>query len=148
MTRVKHTEDFQIEQPVDVLFPLFSPEGEKYWVPGWDYKNIMASNELHEDYIFITEKLDQAASDSVWLVKIYLPESHYVEFYKVEPDYKVGIITVKCHALSEARTRVSVSYEWIALTDSGNEFIAGFTHEKYREFIGEWKRLLEDYFKG
>lgn len=146
MPRVKHTEVFQIGQPVDVLFPLFSPEGEKSWVPGWDYKNIMGSNELHEDYIFTTAKHDHAAGDSVWLVKRYQPESHYVEFYKVEAESKVGIITVKCQALSGTKTSVSVSYEYIALNDSGDDFITSFTFEKYSEFIGEWKRLLEAYF--
>jgi len=34
------------------LFPLFSPEGEKYWVPDWDYVNLMGTTELSEDYVF------------------------------------------------------------------------------------------------
>jgi hypothetical protein len=63
MNLVKHTKDFQIDQPVENLFLLFSAEGEKYWVPGWDYKNIMDSTELHEDYIFVAENHDHAASD-------------------------------------------------------------------------------------
>lgn len=63
MNLVNHTKDFQIDQPVENLFPLFSAEGEKHWVPGWDYKNIMDSTKLHEDYIFVTENHDHAASD-------------------------------------------------------------------------------------
>ena len=39
--KVKHTVHFEIEQPIEELFPLFSAEGEKLWVPGWDYENIM-----------------------------------------------------------------------------------------------------------
>lgn len=147
MNRVHHIRDFQIDQPIDVLFPLFSPEGEKYWVPGWDYKNIIGSTELHEDYIFITENHDHAGSDAIWLVKKYDPDSHYVVFYRVEPDEKVGIITVKCDAISRFRTNVSVAYEYLALSEKGNEFITGFTKEKYKEFIREWKELLERYFQ-
>lgn len=146
VNRIKHTEEFQVDQPVEVLFPLFSAEGEKHWVPGWDYRNIMGTNELHEDYIFVTQNHDHAASDAVWLVKKYEPASHYVEFYKVEPENKVGIISVRCNAIPGAKTSVSVSYEYIALSENGDEFITGFTDEKYREFIGEWKRLLETYF--
>lgn len=63
MNLVNHTKNFQIDQPVENLFPLFSAEGEKHWVPGWDYKNIMDSTELHENYIFVTENHDHAASD-------------------------------------------------------------------------------------
>jgi len=148
MNRVKHSEDFQINQPVEILFPLFSAEGEKHWVPGWDYKNVMGSNELHEDYIFVTEDHDHASSDAIWLVKKYEPHFHYVEFYKVEPEVKVGIITVKCNSISGSKTRVRVTYEYIALSEKGNEFIVSFTNEKYKAFIGKWKQLLEAYFNA
>jgi len=146
MNRIKHTEEFQIDQPADVLFPLFSAEGETRWVPGWNYKNIMGHNDLHEDYIFVTENHDHALGEAVWLVKRYQPETHYVQFYKVEPVYRAGIITVKCNAISKSKTRVRVSYEYIALSEKGNDFIDSFTDEKYKQFIGEWKRLLEKYF--
>ena len=43
MSSVKHIEKFRIDQPIEILFPLFSAEGEKLWVPGWDYENIMGS---------------------------------------------------------------------------------------------------------
>ncbi len=52
MKRKKFSKAFQIKQPIDILFPLFSAEGEKLWVPGWDYENVMGTTELHEDYIF------------------------------------------------------------------------------------------------
>jgi hypothetical protein len=146
MTQIKYTEEFHISQPAEVLFPLFSAEGEKLWVPGWDYKNIMGANDLHEDYIFITKNHDHAASDAIWLVKKHDPESYFVEFYKVEPEEKVGIISVKCSPISISETNVCVSYQYIALSEKGNEFVAGFTSEDYRKFICEWKQLLEKYF--
>ena len=36
MNSIEHTAGFDIARPVEDLFPLFSPEGEKLWVPGWD----------------------------------------------------------------------------------------------------------------
>ncbi len=131
MSSIKHEEEFQVAQPIDSLFPLFSAEGEKYWVPVWDYKNIMGTTELHEDYIFVTNSHDHASSDAIWLVKRHEPDSHYVEFYKVEPEEKVGIISVKCSSISQTKTNVSVSYEYVALSEKGNQFIAGFTKEDY-----------------
>ena len=101
MSSIKHEEEFQVEQPIDILFPLFSAAGEKYWVPGWDYKNIMGATELHEDYIFVTENHDHASIDAIWLVKRYDLDSHHVEFYKVEPGDKAGIIAVRCNSISQ-----------------------------------------------
>ena len=147
MNRIRHSKSFQIDQPVDMLFPLFSAEGEKLWVPGWDYENIMGTNDLHEDYIFLTRNHDHAANKAIWLVKRYQPEIYLVEFYKVEPDEKVGVITVKCSELSGVKTNVCVTYEYIATSEKGNEFVGNFTSQEYDKFIGEWQHLLEAYFE-
>ncbi len=34
MKSISHTKAFEMALPIAELFPLFSPEGEKYWVPG------------------------------------------------------------------------------------------------------------------
>jgi hypothetical protein len=146
MNSIRHTAGFEIPQPVDRLFPLFSPEGEKHWVPGWDYENIMGTTDLDEDYIFLTKSHDHASTGAIWLVKRYVPVSYFVQFYKVEPEDKVGIVTVQCSDKKERRTQVEVSYEYIALSEKGRRFIEGFTEEAYREFIGEWRDLLLKYF--
>ena len=148
MSLVKHSEKFTVAQPIDILFPLFSAEGEKLWVPGWDYENIMGHTDLHEDYVFLTQHHDHAASKAIWLVKRYEPESYSVQFYKVEPEDKVGIISVHCKPIEKNRTEVGVTYEYIGLGDSGNAFIKGFTPDVYRDFISEWERLLADYFRS
>lgn len=147
MNQVNHTEEFHMNQPIDKLFPLFSPEGERLWVPNWNYENIMGTTELKEDYIFITKSHDHGTTEAVWLVKKYDPKSHFVQFYKVEVNDKVGIISVKCNKLDQEETLVSVTYEYIALSQSGREFIDGFTQKEYRQFIAEWKSLLDEYFK-
>ena len=104
MSKVKHSEKFTIDQPIDIVFPLFSAEGEKLWVPGWDYENIMGSTDLHEDYIFLTKNHDHASTDAIWLIKRYDPESFFVQFYKVEPEDKVGVITVQCIQIDKCNT--------------------------------------------
>jgi len=146
MNKVKHTASFEINQSINKLFPLFSPEGEKLWVPGWDYENIMGTNHLHEDYVFLTKTHDHASTNAIWLVKKYEPESYLVEFYKVEPKDKIGIITVQCTELKNADTKVQVTYEYIGLSKKGNEFVAKFSAAEYEDFIAEWESLLVKFF--
>ncbi|WP_457651771.1 hypothetical protein [Rhodocaloribacter sp.] len=148
MSTIAHTEAFEIDRPVDVLFPLFSAEGEKRWVPGWDYENVMGTTDLHEDYVFVTGSHDHASTDAVWLVKRHEPERHLVQFYKVEPGDKVSVITVRCLEAGEGRTRVEVTYRYVGLSEKGNAFIEGFTSEAYAAFIEEWRRLLVRYFEA
>ena len=147
MSKIKHTASFEISQPIHVLFPLFSAEGEKLWVPGWNYENIMGSTELHEDYVFLTKTHDHASSNAIWVVKKHDPAKYYVQFYKVEPEDKIGIIEVKCIQLDETDTEVQVTYEYIGLSDKGNQFIKEFTPSEYKAFITEWKTLLVSYFE-
>ena len=146
MSKVKQSASFMVDQPIHVLFPLFSAEGEKLWVPGWDYENISEGTDLHEDYVFATKSHDHAAADAIWIVKRYEPENYLVQFYKIEPGEKIGVIEVRCFEQSKSETKVQVTYEYIGLSKTGNEFVSSFSLSKHKEFIAEWETLLLKYF--
>jgi len=110
--------------------------------------NIMGSTDLHEDYIFLTKNHDHASTDAIWLVKRYEPENYFVQFYKIEPEDKAGVISVRCIQIDKILTEVEVTYQYTALSKMGNEFIEGFTKSHYKEFISEWRRLLVSYFNS
>jgi hypothetical protein len=162
MSRIKQQTSFEVNQPAEVLFPLFSAEGEKHWVPGWDYENIMGSTDLHEDYVFLTTNHHKSnqhehghhgseqheASKTIWLVKRHEPDNYLVQFYRVEPGDKVGIVTVQCKPISENLTEVEVAYEYIGLSKKGDGFVAGYTAEAHEEFISHWPKLLAHYFEA
>lgn len=147
MSRVRHTETFEITQPAERLFPLFSAEGETLWVPDWTYENVMGGTDLHEDYVFLTRAHDHASTDAIWIVKRFEPGEYLVQFYRVEAGEKVGVVTVQCFERGEALTDVQVTYEYIALSEKGDAFVRSFTAAGYRSYIGEWKTLLEAYFQ-
>ena len=143
---ISHTAEFRISQPAQTIFPLFTPEGERLWAPGWDYENIMGTKKLHEDYIFLTRTHDHAANEAIWIVKEYEPEACRVQYYKIEPHEKVGIIEVHCGPSRSRSSKVQVTYKYIGLSESGNRFVERFTKKDYNAFIEEWKRLIEAYF--
>jgi hypothetical protein len=93
----------------------------------------------------LTRSHDHGATDAIWIVKAYDPASYFVQFYKIEPEYKVGVVTLQCIELGPAKTKVQVTYKYQALSKTGEEFIAGFSEKAYEEFIGEWQRLLTNY---
>jgi hypothetical protein len=148
MKSISHTKTFKMDYPISELFPLFSPEGERYWVPGWDYENVTGKTELSEDYVFLTKTHDHGTADAIWIVKKYDPESHFVQFYKIEPKDKVGIVTVKCTELESSKTNIQVTYKYIALSTAGEKFIAEFNESAYEEFISEWQKLLKHFFQS
>lgn len=148
MKSISHTKAFEMALPIAELFPLFSPEGEKYWVPGWDYENVMGTTELFEDYVFLTKTHDHGATAAIWVVKRYDPGKHFVQFYKIEPEDKIGVVTVKCTELEPERTKIEVTYKYIALSAAAEKFVSEFSARAYQEFIGEWQTLLSNYFQS
>ena len=145
---ISHTKAFEMPYPIEELFPLFSPEGEKHWVPGWDYENVMGTTELSEDYVFLTKTHDHGTADAIWIVKKYDPGSHFVQYYKIEPGHKIGVVTVKCMRLDAARTEVRVTYKYTALSEAGEKFVSDFSKDVYDKFIGEWRLLLARYLES
>ena len=146
MNSIEHTKTFYMDSPVAELFPLFSPEGETLWVPGWRYESPMESTELCEDYVFLTKTHDHASAEAIWVVKRYDPAAYLVEYYKVEPNQKVGTIRVRCAPLGNARTSVEVTYKYTAFSADGKAFISEFSAAAYDRFIGEWQTRLTNYF--
>ena len=135
-----------VGKDIETVFSFLLPEGEKLWAPGWDYINIMGSKNVQVDDVFLTDSHDHKATPAIWIVAEVDPVKHSVSYYKVEPDEKVGKIVVQCFEHNPGYTLVKVTYKYIGLSNSGNQFIAGFTKEAYREFIEEWHSRINAYF--
>jgi hypothetical protein len=148
MKSITRTKAFKMNVSIADIFPLFSPEGEKHWVPGWDYINVMGTTELSDDYVFLTKTHDHGTSDAIWIVKKYDPKLHFVQFYKIEPGEKIGVVTVKCTELEASKTMIRVTYKYLAFSKGGEEFITVFNENTYEDFIDEWQKLLTNYFKS
>ena len=71
-----------------------------------------------------------------------------MQFYKIEPGEKIGVVTVKCTELEASKTMIRVTYKYLALSKGGEEFITVFNESTYEEFIDEWQKLLTNYFKS
>ena len=142
-----HSEEFLLDKDIASVFPLFSPEGEKLWAPGWDYTNLLGFEDLQPDYVFLTDSHDHRSANAIWIVADYDAVKHYISYYKVEPGEKVGKIIVQCFEQGQKYTLVKVTCKYIGLSDSGNRFVADFTKEAYTEFIDEWRSLIHDYFE-
>jgi hypothetical protein len=146
MTTVEHSADFVLAYPLEDVFPLFTPEGEKLWAPGWNYHSPLGITELSEDYVFLTHDHDHAGTEAIWLVKRYVPEQGLVAYYRVEPGDKVGVVTVQCVALDSGGTRVQVTYRYTALSEKGRAFVEGYSLKEHQTFISHWEMLLNEHF--
>jgi len=137
---------FRIERPVGEVFPLFSPLGEKRWVPGWSPELLHPpGTSWARGLIFRTMDVH---GEVVWVVTELDPVAHRVEYHRVEPGHYVARVNVACAAAGDAATDVRVSYAYVGLSDDGNAELAAMGAAAYDEKMRGWKRLIDTCLAG
>jgi len=135
-----------IDAPVDRVFPLLTPAGEELWVSGWEPAYLHpTTGDMTLGMVFTT---GTGADATYWSVVHYDPAAHVSRYARVTPASRFGFVDVACTSAGGARTRVTVTYTYTALTEAGNAFIDAFTEASYRAMIEEWRILMGAYLSS
>ncbi len=133
----------KIVLPADVerVFPLFSPLGEKAWVPGWDPRLLHPpGSEWEEGMIFLTREEE---GDAVWIVTRLDRPSHEVVYHRVEAGRYVARIKVRCRDLGGRKTEATVVYAYVGLSEDGNRDLMAMTSKEYGAKMGRWRKWIQ-----
>lgn len=132
---------FTLSVPPTAAFDLFSPLGEKRWVPEWNPELLYPPGVAWErGLIFRTA---EERGEAVWLVTGLDRERHVVEYHRVEAGRYVATVAVRCRAEGPRKTEVSVEYLFVGLSDAGNEDIAAMSSTLYEEKMRRWREWIE-----
>lgn len=124
----------------DAAFALFTPLGEKRWIEGWDPEIVYPPGaEIVEGMIWRTRSGDE---EHVWLVARFDPTAREVSYFRVEPGRLVARIDVRCRALADRRTEVTVFYMFTALSEAANDAIRAMTEEEYATKLRRWEESI------
>lgn len=129
-----------VAAPLARTFPLFSPEGERSWVPGWNPELLYPHKARWEQgQIFRTQ---EEQGEAVWIITRLHWETHTVEYHRVEAGRFVARIDVRCCSTGESTSQVLTAYTFIGLCESGNREIATMTQAAYDEKMGRWAQWI------
>ena len=138
--QVVRTGEFDLPCDADTAFPLFSPEGEREWVPGWDpiavYPETIA---FTANTVF---RLGQGSEESVWTILEADSQSHSAEYVRIAPASHAARISVKIEPVSPNRSHVVVTY---ALTEFGghtSNLMESFSEGAYAQRMRDWQRQI------
>ncbi len=128
--------EVRVAGPPDEAVALFTPEGERAWVPGWDpaYPAGESDGEA-PGTVFVTHAGDHPTT---WV--IVSRGERIVRYARVTPGVLAGTVTVRCRAEGEA-TVATVRYCLTALSDAGAHVLAGFA-AGYRAMMADWERQI------
>jgi hypothetical protein len=112
----------------DEAIELFTPEGERSWVPGWDPGYASES-------VFTTE---HGGAHTIWVVTDATDRLR--RYARVTPGVRAGTVEVRCEPDGD-HTRAHVTYDLAPLgPEAGlDEFAA-----HYPAMLAEWERLIAD----
>jgi hypothetical protein len=114
----------RVALPPDEAIELFTPEGERTWVAGWD-----PTYPGGDDGVFVTDA-------TTWVT---VERSERVRRYaRVTPGVQAGTVSVRCEP-DGAGTVATVGYELTALGPDADlaAFAAG-----YADFMAGWERQI------
>jgi hypothetical protein len=125
------------------VFPLFSPEGERSWVPGWSPEILSGDGERGS--VFRTCSGD--GRTTTWICCRFDVLTSQASYARLTEGSNIGLVDVECVAIAPALTRVKVTYTLTSLGEEGDEFVREFLEKaSYTTFIEEWKLLLDNFF--
>lgn len=146
--RVSRSHRIVLNDSLQNVFCLFTPEEEKKWAAGWQYKLVYPpSAKTEHNLIFTTHTHSHKQDDAIWIISKYTPETSEIEYYRIEPEIKIGFIQIQCSESPDNNTIAEISYTYTALSESGNEFVSNFTEDYYQNFINSWQNAINYYIK-
>jgi hypothetical protein len=127
-------------------FRLFSPEGERAWVPGWNPDLLFPTGvDWAEGQLFCTR---EEYGDAIWIVSRLDMSNWNVLYYRVEPGRYVARIEVRVLPYDRVDSQVSIVYSFVGLSEAGNDDIEAMSQSAYDEKMKRWSAWLGTYLES
>ena len=124
--------EITVELPADQAMELFTPEGERRWVDGWDPQYPADDRREGPGMVFTTE---HGGHQTTWVMVDQRPES--VRYARVTQGMTAGTVAVDVVGSGEHSTRVRVTYDLTAVSGAGESWLEAFDAD-YDTAIGGW----------
>ena len=132
------TGSFRVPLEPERAIGLFTAEGERRWVPGWEprYPEPEA-RDTDPGTVFLTRG---EAGDVVWVVTAATGSG--VRYARLDPRGIAGTVEVVCGAAGEGATTVEVTYQLTALEPAARAELGRFA-AGYRDYLESWREAID-----
>jgi hypothetical protein len=136
--RVRRRGSFSVPGSVPDVVPLFTAEGERTWVPGWDPVFPLADHGHEPGEVWTTEG---AAARTIWVTAQRRADGAL--FARVTPDVSAGLVDVHCYPGASGTTDVVVEYDLTALGPAGTVALEHLARG-FAAMLEDWRIALGD----
>ena len=131
---------FTLQMPASRAFPLFSPEGERLWVPNWTPEAVFPATEkiaFADNAVFTLERDGELLT---WQILAINNPERKAEYLYMTASRTVRV-KVAVQSVSEDSCRVDVTYITTSLTAEGDRHFSHGCDIEGR--MKSWKDLIE-----
>ena len=133
-----------VAKPSEV-FPLLCPVREAEWFEGWDPRTVSSLSGFAEaDCVFTTSA---EPLDAIWYITRHEPDVGLIEMVKITPTVTACRLTIQLRPCSQG-SEAEITYCHTSLGPKGDQFVASFTEDFYRQFMQDWESRLNRYLRG
>ena len=137
---IDYTGTITVYLPAEEAFELFTPEGERAWVPGWKPRYFYRAPEDGPDTSFLTK---HGGEETLWMVLAADEEELSAGYARITPGSRMGTVMVEVEPIDDTSSWVTVSYELTALTPAGNTVLKKFDKQAFKAMLSDWEQRLE-----
>jgi len=141
---VSNTFEFDVNQPQELVAPLFGADRERVWADGWN-----------PQFIYPQPAVDQQGSvfqvmhgshKSTWINTIFEPAKGHIQYAYFVPDAMAVLIDIHLSPAQNSGTHVQVRHERTSLSGELNDHIRKQGEQDARS-AEEWRTSIEGYFE-
>ncbi len=142
--RTRQQGSFTLPIPPSQAFELFTAEGERRWVAGWEPVILSDCAANESGAVFLT---DHGGEQTIWTVIDADRSAGRLLYSRVSPGRRAG--TVRVELADEGNgTRVRVAYDITALGKGGEPAVAAMDAAGFAAMLAEWKEMIERSLSG
>lgn len=136
---VTRTGTVAVGLPAAEALTLFTPEGERRWVPGWAPRYPLGETpELSEGVAFET---GTEAGPAHWVVTRWSPGERRAAYSNVVPGQRSTLVDVRLDDTEPGCSQARVTYHMTSLAPEGDAFVRAFG-DRYDAFMSDWSAHL------
>jgi len=114
---------------------LFTPEGEREWVPGWNPTYPEGEPSETAGTVFITT---HGHAQIAWVIHHIDRAEGSAAYSRVTAGHHAGTVTVRCTDHETDRCTVTVDYDMTALTDTNPAVLEAYNTESFAAMMEHW----------
>jgi hypothetical protein len=138
--RARQQGSFALPVPPAEAFDLFTADGERRWVAGWEPVILSDCGATEPGAVFLT---DHGGERTIWTLLEADRAAGRLAYSRVSPGRRAGTVKVQLSP-DDAGTRVEVAYDITSLGSEGDEAVRSMDQGGFDTLLKEWHRLIRE----